>query len=593
LQGVLNLWPVDEKLGSETTAAQWEAAQQRVGGGLLHAAQALLGSAAISGEARIWLATRGGQSVLSNPDSPGEVCQPIQGLAWGLGRVVCFEHPSLFGAMIDLDPEASPEASAAAIWREIEQAGEQDAVAYRSGERLVPRLVRVQEPAAQPLKLRREGSYLITGGLGGLGLLVAEWMAAQGAGHVVLLSRRQFPDRVLWSNLPSDDPHHRGIEAIIKAEKLGTRITVARGDVADETAMRLVLDRLAAEGSPLRGIVHCAMEMTGRSISYLDLSAFQRMCRAKAVGAWVLNRLTLGLELDFFALFSSLAGVLGAASLGHYAAANQALDVLAHWRRERGLTALCVNWGSWQELHFATEMDKQEFARAGLHPMRNDRALAALGQLISNDRTSAVVASVDWDALRGVYEAGRARPLVSVDWDAVRGMRKARPLPSEIPCLTRSGDRGAPTQTKPVPAESDFTLELQSASPARRRDLLTAHLRALVADVLGFDASREIDLEQGLFELGMDSLVSVDLKGRLERTLGLQLPSTLTFNYPNIKALTDYILTEALRFDSETVAEITEPLQAVAKSPPVSQLADDLSEEEITNLLLRKLEQLQ
>jgi acyl transferase domain-containing protein len=174
-----------------------------------------------------------------------------------------------------------------------------------------------------------------------------------------------------------------------------------------------------------------------------------------------------------------------------------------------------------------------------------------------------------------------------------------RMVEEELRPETRPGQREAPSREqatlagkKPVSVESGFTRNLQSATPARRRDLLIARLRSLVASVLGFDPSREIDLEQGLFELGMDSILSVEFNARLGRILGLQVPSTLTFIHPNIKALTDYILCEALKFDSETEAIVIEPLIDPVNDLSASRPIDDLSEDEIANLLLKKLEQL-
>jgi KR domain len=125
--------------------------------------------------------------------------------------------------------------------------------------------------------------------------------------------------------------------------------------------------------------VHAAVEMTSRSIGEMDLESFQRACHAKALGGWVLNQMTLQMELDFFVLFSSVAGLWGAAGLGHYAAACQSLDLLAQWRRQRGLRALSVNWGAWQEVRAASEADKEQYLKSGLHSMPNGQALAALG----------------------------------------------------------------------------------------------------------------------------------------------------------------------------------------------------------------------
>ena len=162
LRGVLSLWPVDEEIGAETTPSEWEAAQARLGGGVLHATQAFLSlpSASISPGARLWFATRGAQSVLLDGKTAAGSCQPAQALVWGLARVISLEHPGRFGAIIDLDFRSSPGESAAAIWHEIEHFTEEDAVRRRlprGSRRLLPRIVRAAEPRSDPLILRRIG----------------------------------------------------------------------------------------------------------------------------------------------------------------------------------------------------------------------------------------------------------------------------------------------------------------------------------------------------------------------------------------------------------------------------------------------------
>ena len=577
LKGVLNLWPLDEVIDPETTPSQWEAAQARLGGSVIHTAQAFLSlpSASVSQEARLWFATQGAQTV-SEGNSGASPSQPAQALVWGLARVISLEHPGHFGAVVDLDPGASSKESAAAIWREIETPAGEEAVAYRNGRRLLPRLVRTVEPPSEPLTLRADGSYLITGGLGGLGLEVADWMAQRGAGHIVLLSRRNFPDRSRWERLSFENTDYDTVRKILDAEKLGARITVAQADVADEIAMQSVFKRFGKEVPPLRGIVHAAVEMTSRSIKDLDLESFQKMCRAKVRGGWILHQLTGQQELDFFVLFSSTTALWGVAGLGHYAAANQALNLLAQWRREHGLRALSINWGTWQQMRVADEAEKEQFIQAGLHPMPGAQALEAMEHLVATNRTSAVVASIDWNALRAIYEARRARPLFAE--------MRSRPRP----------ENDATTLRKPTAAGQDIYLQLQSASPARRRDILITHLRSQTSSILGFDLTREIELDQGLFDMGMDSLMAVELRGRLERSLGVPLPSTLTFNYPTIRALTNYLLKEVLQFDSAPAPPQTALIQAAApaKAESVDQPSDGLSEDEISILLMEKLEQM-
>jgi microcystin synthetase protein McyG len=578
LRGVLNLWPVDEEIVAETTPDQWEAAQARLGGGVLHTSQAFLAlpSARIAKESRLWFATRGAQAVLSEGKQPAGSSQPAQALVWGLARQISLEHSRRFGAVIDLDFEKSPREFAAAIWREIESAAGEDAVAFRGGRRLVPRVVRAVEPTSDPRGLRGDASYLITGGLGGLGLNLADWMAARGAGHIVLLSRRDFPKRSLWGLLPLENAHYETVRRILDVEKMGARITVAQGDVADENGMRSLFERFGNGDPPLRGVVHAAVEMTSRSINDLDLKSFQKACYAKALGGWVLNQITFRMELDFFVLFSSVAGLWGAAGLGHYAAACQSLDLLAQWRRERDLPALSVDWGAWQEIRAASEADREQYSNSGLHSMPNVQALAALERLISTDRASAIVASIDWNRLPVVYEARGARPL----FDEMR----SRPRIENTAIVSKKSDT----------ADSQINLQLQSASPGRRRDILIAHVRSQTSSILGFDPSREIELERGLFDLGMDSLMAVELKGRLERSLAVPLPSTLTFNYPTIETLVDFLLKDALGFDSAPAQETTIPLPTSAPVKAVSDdhPSDDLSEDELSVLLMKKLEQM-
>jgi myxalamid-type polyketide synthase MxaE len=347
-----------------------------------------------------------------------------------------------------------------------------------------------------------------------------------------------------------------------------------QGDVADENGMRSLFKRFGEEDPLLRGIVHAAGDMTSRSMSDLDLGLFQRMCHAKALGGWILHQLTLQIELDFFVMFSSTAALWGMAGLGHYAAANQVLDLLAQWRRGRGLRALSINRGTWQGVHGVGEADKEQFEKSGLDPMSSVQALAAMEHLISTDRVSAVVASVDWDALHAVHETSRARTLFA-----------------ELPSRPRTENRTIISRKSAV-ADLEVSLQLKSASPARRRDILIAHLRSQASSILGFELSREIELEKGLFEMGMDSLMAMEFKGRLQRSLAVPLPSTLTFNYPTIRALADYLLSDAFGYDSAPEPERTAPLPSPAKVVSSDPSSEDLSEDELSVLLMKKLEQI-
>jgi acyl carrier protein len=273
------------------------------------------------------------------------------------------------------------------------------------------------------------------------------------------------------------------------------------------------------------------------------------------------------MELDFFLMFSSTTGLLGARDLGHYAAANVFLDTLAHYRRGAGLPALSIDWGVWDELRGGTVEAKKTFGGAGLRPMASARALRALGHVLSSDAPQVVVASVDWATLKPVYEAKRHRPFLE--------------------------QVGAPVRTRPTaaPAETghDFLRRLEAARPQDRRALLVDHVRSAVAKVLRLEPGKEIETSRGLFDLGMDSLMSVELKSRLEASLGQPLPSTLTFNYPNVGAIVDYLAKEVL---SLAVSAPVEPAAAPTEVAAAVVELEDASEDELAMQLAEKLAEL-
>jgi myxalamid-type polyketide synthase MxaE and MxaD len=318
--------------------------------------------------------------------------------------------------------------------------------------------------------------------------------------------------------------------------------------------------------------MHAAVNMSSCPIDAMDVPQFQSMARAKATGGWVLHRLTRDLELDFFVLFSSTTALWGVAGLGHYAAANQALDAIASVRRSLGLPALSVRWGTWAEMRVADEQDKKTFAQAGLQPMDIDRALAALEGLIISGEPTAIVAAIDWTALRAIYEARRSRPI----------FEEMRPVPRAELGMVSQASSGA---------DAEIVHRLGQTSGTRRRDILIAHLRIQAGSVLGFESSREIPLDQGLFDMGMDSLMSVELKGRLERSLGVPLPSTLTFNYPTLDALADFLLDEALSIASQPVTEIKPPASEIAAVSVRIEQTDyeDMTEDDLEQELLKRL----
>ena len=438
-------------------------------------------------------------------------------------------------------------------------------IAIRGRRRYLARLVPHAAPSARFTGCRPDASYLITGGLGILGLEIGKWLAEQGARHVVLTGRTPLPPRDEWDSPPAGSAHDaevaRKIAGIRAIEWLGATVHVAALDVADEPATAAFFGNFGASIPPLGGIVHAAATMGAARLREMSAAALAEMIRPKADGAWVLHRLTEDMTLDFFVLFSSISALIGTTDLGHYAAANSTLDAFAQYRRARGLTALSVNWGAWANLR-GSEQHKEAFARSGMGLLASRSAFDLLGRLIAGDVARAVVADVDWKTFKPVYEVRRRRPFL----DAVDAPYAVSP---------------------PQPERATLRDELAAIEPDRQADAILTHVRAAAAGVLGL-AARQLDPNRGFFDLGMDSLLSVELRRRLEASTGLALPGTLTFKYPSVTAVADFLGAELL-----APAAAQSAASAPAPAADTDAGADDLSEDDLAALLASKLAQIQ
>lgn len=575
LAGIVHLGALNTTFGDDSGPEQWAEMAAELSSDVLQLVRALdseTRNSATNGaapeRAKLWLVTRGAQAV----EAKAEPLEVYQATLWGLGRVIALEYPEIWGGMVDLDPAADATESAAQLARELSVADLEDQVAYRGGQRFVARLARSGAPSeAATLNLRADCSYLITGGLGGLGLATARRLATRGARHITLLSRQEFPERSTWEEFADDVSRRRQIEGIRAIEALGAEVIISRGDIGDPEGMAVLFAQLEEQGTPVRGVIHAAVDMSTASVGELNARLLASMFHAKIAGLQNLHRLTMGAELDFLVLFSTTTSLLGVQELAHYAAANQFLDAFAHWRRSRRLPAISVNWGTWEEMRLASEADRQSFQEAGIHPIPSDEALDALEWLVSADEVQSGVASIDWSVLKSVYETRRARPFLSE-------------VDSKSPDSRTPGGAGEPW----------MFAELSQASPEDRGPLLLEYLQSVVGDILAIDRTRTIDPHRGLFDTGMDSLMAVELRGRLETSLGCKLPSTLIFNYPNLTVLTDFLLGEALGEEADVkpadtsadvAAEVAEELQQSNR--------DAMSEDELADMLRKRLEQIQ
>jgi acyl transferase domain-containing protein len=396
-------------------------------------------------------------------------------------------------------------------------------------------------PAAGSLK--PDATYLITGGLGALGLQLARGMFEQGARHLVLMGRSA--------------PGEAAGEVVRQLRKDGAQITVARGDVARREEIARVIDDIRKTMPALQGIVHAAGILEDGMLEQQSWDRFAAVFPAKVQGAWNLHALTEPMSLDFFILFSSVASVFGSPGQGNYAAANAFLDALAYHRRAIGLPALTVNWGPWSGAGFAAaagSRGQERWAAQGIGVFSGRQGLDLFAQILGDDATQAIAFSVEWPKFMRHFPRGERTPLFAEmsRQDAVAYQK------SEY---------------------EDVLRRIREARPREARELLRDFLSDQVARLLGFEPGYAVDTGQGLLEMGMDSLMAVDLRNRLFTALGRSLPPTVVFDHPTIDALTTYLGREVLELPDPAEAASVEgggDLEKVLKQ--LEQLSDEEAE---------------
>jgi acyl transferase domain-containing protein/SAM-dependent methyltransferase/acyl carrier protein len=464
---------------------------------------------------------------------------------WGLGKTVALEHPELRCSLIDLDPADAIERQAETLCAELAAGDEARQVVYRQAQRLVPTLRRLPTHAT-PVAFRDDATYLITGGLGGLGLKVAEWMVARGARWLTLVGRR-----------PAAGSAQAVIETLTRA---GARVTVLQADIADGQEVARVLTEIRAHTPPLRGVVHAAGVLEDRVLQRQTWSSFRTVLAPKVAGSWHVHEQTLDLSLDFFVLFSTAAALLGSAAQANHAAANAFLDALAHERRALGLPALSINWGAWAEVGAAARQTVEDMiGRVGLVGMPPDHALAAFGSALGQSMPQLGILDVDWDLFCKRFAPGAVPPFFA---DLLRREQPEADTPAR-------------------PHETHLADRLAQLPLARRRDSLVEQVRNHAIRIMGLTQADSLDATQSLRDLGLDSLMAIELRNALSAMTGAALPATLLFEHPTCEALAEFLIAEV--FPALFPAP---PAVMVEQEPGL----DKPSQEQLQALLDRELE---
>lgn len=446
----------------------------------------------------VWLVTRRAQAVGEKPEPIAVEQAPV----WGLGRVIGHqEFTSMWGGLIDLDSAPAAE-QAACLFDEITHASGEDQIAFRGGLRYVARLVPAQRLTPPlPPTFRPDGSYLITGGLGSLGLLVARWMVIQGARRLILMGRSRVPARSTWQQLEADHPQKGLVQALAELEAMGASIHLAAVDVADEEQLSTFLNTYEQEAwPPIRGVIHTAGVVQDELLLRMATETFQRVLRPKVRGGWLLHRLLRDYPLDFFVLFSSTGSVIASLGQGNYAAANAFLDALAHHRRSLGLPALSIGWGPWSVGMVEQLKLEQFYTRRGIELIRPEVGIQILARVLGQRPAQLTAITANWTQARETSPVGT--------------------LPLMFSLLEEQ--EGDATTNSVYPEDGLLLQQLSEAPIADRQPMIASHLQELVARVLQLDSS-QFSEQETLTSLGMDSMMAIEVKYRIEASLQVDI----------------------------------------------------------------------
>ena len=419
-----------------------------------------------------------------------------------------------------------------------------DAFRYMAQARHIGKIVLSQD--VKRGQLLEEATYLITGGMSGIGLHVARWLIRQGARHLVLVGRRGTTEEALaFSNEVAD---------------AGVEVRLMAGDVSDAEAVKRIIETVNSTMPPLRGIVHCAEVNADAPVMQQDAERLAVVMRPKADGALLLAETTRDLNLDFFLLFSSIAPIVGWFGQANYAAANAYLDGLAHMLRAQGVPATSINWGIWENTGMTavlTAQDQARWVRQGLQSFSPEQAVGILADILAASPTQVAVMPVNWRKFLGEHRS----PLYE----------------------TFASSQAIPSQSAAV---ASLKTRLVDAPPSKHRTILIQFVRENALTVLGLTGTQSIDPLLPLNQLGLNSLMAVELRNALARGAGLTLPATLLFDYPTIDALVNYLLAHI----DMPGADVADEPDLEAEPAPVDNDLANLSDEEAEALLLQELD---
>lgn len=572
LTGIINCWPLDipaepdaethlSRSTPEYTQAKThecvDVAEARLKTGVLtvlHLIKALARLDKI--RPQLYFVTANAQSV------PGTRTIAVhQAPIWGLGRVIGHQEvANQWGALIDIDDADDAAETAVRVCEHILANDPEDQIAIRGHTTYVPRLSPISTlTKAFPTKLTAHATYVVTGGGGALGRIVALFLAERGARHIALLSRTEIPPRDHWSQMGPDDPRYATIDAIRKIEQLGAQVTTASVDITDAHQVKTWLSHHVRQGSrPVRGIIHAAGSVNDQLLVTMDESSFTDVLAPKITGARVLHDTFYGHDLEFFVMFGSAGSVIASPGQGNYAAANAFLDAFAHYRQASGLPALTIGWGPWS-VGMVEELNLERiYAQRGIELITPAAGARILDRLINQDVSNVIAISADWRRARSIGLGGQLPPMFS-----------------ELGMADASSDD--------TDSESSIREMLAGTPDDDRLGVVTTHVKHIVASVFDL-AVDDVGVDDTLNDLGLDSMMAIELKTRIAAVIGVDLPVLELLKGVSVNSLAATILDD-LQLTNTSAPDVELQRESGAADDDIDRLIEQLSESDLRELL--------
>ncbi|MBF0228388.1 MAG: SDR family NAD(P)-dependent oxidoreductase [Desulfamplus sp.] len=579
IRGIIHLWSINDEFSESISENKIIESQDKGIISILHLIQAQMSEN--SALLPLWIITRESQPVVSDISLNGVLQSPL----WGLAMTIGLEHPNKSAdnicRCVDLISNTSLNKSISMLIKELENQGEDRQIALGESGRFVKRLVRLPEniynslytkpsKASLPKKLRKDGVYIITGGLGSLGLLTAKHLINLGVKHLVLIGRKS--------------PNESAMAQIDSMINQGADVRVYSADITNLEYLDKIFVDIEQRGLPLSGIIHAAGTIDDGILLKQNRNRFQSILAPKVIGSinlWLCieKRKTKLTELDFVVFFSSISSVMGSPAQGSYAAANAFLDGLAHQLRAEGIKAISINYGPWRESGMAFQHNSgvtDRWKSAGIEPLSPEINLAVFGLNLELLPPQIGLFSVDWS--RFVSRAGQGGDTLFLS-ELLVSDKECKADETNLAKKIHSQSFGESTkqaesmrQAQSMKEAENMLDTLRRISSGQRHNWVGDHICKRVGTILDISPDVCIDPELSLFDYGLNSLMAIELKELLEADLEHTLPATFAFDFPTVKTM------------AESLLETVEPLLNKELSQQTNQEANSLDESKTQGL---------